>query len=422
MNETFHIITFGCQMNKLDSELLQTALQKHGMTRASAPAEADVLIYNTCSVRKHAEDRVFSHLGRWRGRAEQDPDFILGVVGCMAQRLGSEITERFPFVRFVLGTRSFLELPHYLEVIKKSRETAIDLDEKPLTFDRNMGLRSESHHAYVSVMRGCDNYCAYCIVPYVRGREISRPPGEIVKEIERLQDEGVVEVTLLGQNVNSYGKNLAADVNLARLLGDVNELDGLERIRFITSNPRDMEENVLRAVGELEKVCEHIHMPAQSGSDSVLERMNRGYTPSRYLELVEKARKYAPNVEIASDFILGFPGETEDDFAATLHLVEQVGFQQNYIFRYSPRPGTRAARWDDDVPDQDKRERQQRLLKAQEKIDRERRKALIGSTMEVLCDGQNETHPEEGQFKGRTRQNDIVVFEAARAQPGDVLE
>ncbi len=419
MSKSFHIVTFGCQMNKLDSELLTGELLRRGLEPESDPGRADILIYNTCSVREHAEDRVLSHLGSWRRRAERDPRFILGVIGCMAQRLGKEITRRFTFVRLVCGTRAFLKVPEYLEQIEATGEAVVVLEEDALAFCRSPEARPDRHHAYVSIMRGCSNFCAYCIVPYVRGREVSRPPGEIMDEIRRLCDDGVVEVTLLGQNVDSYGKDLDGNVTLAPLLQEVNTIGGLQRIRFITSHPKDITEDLLRAVGELDKLCEHIHMPAQSGSDALLKRMNRGYTRRHYSELVEAARRLIPGVEFSSDFLVGFPGETEQDFELTLSLLTEVRFQQSFIFKYSPRPGTLAARWEDDVPDAVKRERNQRLLSAQQQVDAERRSALVGSTLEVMVQGPNERG--KGLI-GRTRQNDIVVFCSSEAPPGTLCQ
>jgi len=418
MNRAFHIVTFGCQMNKLDSELLAATLQDRGFERAPDAQRADIVIYNTCSVRQHAEDRVFSHLGTWRERASREPNFIVAVIGCMAQRLGEQIVRRFDHVRLVCGTHSFLRVPDHLERITATGQKVVDTERGPVGFKRAPERRRERHHAYVSVMRGCDNHCAYCVVPHVRGRQVSRTPGEILEEVRRLCETGAVAITLLGQNVTAYGRALPEDISLAGLLRMINEVPGLRRVRFITSHPADVDAALLTAVADLDKVCEHIHMPAQSGSDPVLARMNRGYTREHYVRLVERARRLIPGVELSSDFIVGFPGETDEDFELTLSLLEQVRFQQSFIFRYSPRPGTRAAQWRDDVPEAVKRQRQQRLLRAQEAVDAERRAALVGRTVEVMSEGPNRAHPNSGRFLGRTRQNDIVVFSAPQAPPG----
>jgi tRNA-2-methylthio-N6-dimethylallyladenosine synthase len=405
-------------MNKLDSELLTGELLRRGFEPVSDPNIAEIVIYNTCSVRQHAEDRVLSHLGSWRRRAEKDSQFVLGVMGCVAQRLGPKIQERYPFVQLVCGTGTFAKVPDYLERIV-SGEKVLALHDETFTFHRDSRARRAGHHAYVSIMRGCNNFCAYCIVPYVRGREVSRPPGEILDELRQLCGDGAVEVTLLGQNVNSYGKDLG-DVTLASLLEKVNSFSGLKRIRFVTSHPKDMTEDIFRAIAQLEKVCEHIHMPAQSGSDVVLERMNRRCTRAHYLELIEAGRRLIPEVEFSSDFLVGFPGETDRDFELTLSLLKNVRFQQSFIFKYSPRPGTLAATWPDDVSEEVKRERNQIMLKAQEEVDTARRASLVGSAVEVLVERPNPAGRSDGELAGRTPQNDIVVFSGCDARPGSL--
>ena len=420
MSKTFHIVTFGCQMNKLDSELVEGALLARGLRPAASPEQADVIIYNTCSVRQHAEDRVLSNLGRWRKRAQRDPDLIVCVMGCMAQRLGQQIADRYPYVRLVCGTQAFLKVPDYLEQIALTGRPVVAVDEGPLELTGLERAPVKGHHAFVSIMRGCDNYCTYCVVPYVRGRQASRPLGSILAEVRRLAEGGVIEVTLLGQNVNSYGKDRDDGASLGQLLELVNAVDALRRIRFLTNHPMDMTEDIFHAVADMEKVCEHVHMPAQSGSDAVLGRMNRRYTREQYLALIEMGRRIVPGIEFAGDFIVGFPGETDEEFEQSLSLLRQVRYQQSFIFRYSPRPGTRAARREDDVPDDVKRERQQALLDAQEQIDTERRASLVRSTVEVMCDGQNRGKSHEGEFMGRTRQNDIVVFSGTETPPGTV--
>jgi len=389
---TVCIVTFGCQMNKLDSQLLRGQLVRYGFGLSDEPDRADVVLYNTCSVRAHAEDRVFSHLGAYRGRAEGEDGFILGVIGCMAQRLGRGLVDRFGFVRLVCGTRALLRVPEHLQRIMAGGGAIVDVEEDgPFLFRRMPKMRAAPHRAYVSVMRGCDNFCSYCIVPYVRGREVSRPAGGIVEEVEVLAAEGVREVILLGQNVNSYGKGLEEPVTLADVLALVNDVEGLERIRFVTSHPKDMSDAILDAVGGLDKVCEHLHVPAQSGSDAVLRRMNRAYTAAQYREMVERARRKIRGVELASDFMVGFPGETDADFEDTLRLL---------------------GRWPDDVPDEVKRERNLALLAAQERFDARRRSAMIGRQVEVLVDGPSKG--DAAKLSGRTRQNDIVVFEGGK--------
>jgi len=413
-----HIVTFGCQMNKLDSELLAAKLMAAGYKMTERADEADIVLYNTCSVRAHAEDRVFSHLGSYRQRASRDDGFVVGVLGCMAQRLGEQILDRFDFVRLVCGTGEFLNVPEHLERSVREGRAVVALDgRQPAGCRRDVKVRPERHRAFVSIMRGCDRFCSYCIVPYVRGREVSRAPLQIVEEVKRLCDDGVREVTLLGQNVTGYGKGLSGrDASLAALLELLDSVPGLERVRFITAHPADLTEELFCAVAGLPKVCEHIHMPAQSGSNSVLKRMNRGYSSERYRELVARARDVVPGVQIASDFIVGFPGESEDDFIQTLAMVQEVGFQQSFIFKYSPRPGTKAAQWTDDVPERDKRDRHRRLLAAQQQVDTRRRKAMVGARVEVMVDGASKT--DRSKVSGRTRQNDIVVFDGTEELHG----
>jgi tRNA-2-methylthio-N6-dimethylallyladenosine synthase len=405
------IVTFGCQMNKLDSQLLRRELERDGFALTEDPSRADVVLYNTCSVRRHAEDRALSHLGSWRQRARREPGFVLGVIGCMAQRLGQRLVEQFDHVDLVCGTRAFLRVPEYLRHLLAGGPAVVDVSEGDgMGLDCPGSMRTGPHQAYAGIMRGCDNFCSYCIVPYVRGREWSRPPRQVVGEVEALVADGVREVTLLGQNVNAY--RCEADgrvVRFADLLAMVNEVAGLFRIRFVTSHPRDMTDDLLDAVAALEKVCEHLHVPPQSGSDAVLARMNRGYTVADYRRMADRARERIPGVELAGDFIVGFPGEAEADFEATLDLLRTVRFQQSFVFKYSPRPETRAARWPDGVPDAVKRRRNQLLLQAQAQVDGERRAALVGSTVQVLAEGPSKADPRH--LSGRTRQNDIVVFD-----------
>lgn len=415
------IVTFGCQMNRLDSQLLRGELARAGFVLTDDPNWADVVLYNTCSVRAHAEERVFSHLGSYRRRASRNGAFVLGVVGCMAQRLGRELLRRFDFVDLVCGTRAFLRVPEYLRHVLAGEGPIVDVAEDGgVSFERDPAMRVSPHRAYVSVMRGCDNLCTYCIVPRVRGRAVSRPARQVLDEVRRLADDGVREVTLIGQNVNSYGRGLDGQaVGLADLLAMVSGVGGLERIRFVTSHPRDMSDDILDAVAGLGPVCEHLHVPAQSGSDAVLRRMRRGYTAAGYREMVRRARERIPGVELAGDFIVGFPGEAEADFEDTLRLLLEVGFQQSFIFKYSPRPETRAAGWPDDVPEEVKRERNRRLLEAQEQVDAGRRAGMVGQVVEVLVDGPSKGDP--AKLSGRTRGNDIVVFEGGPELAGRLV-
>ena len=396
-------------MNKLDSELSIGSLIKEGYTFVEDEEIADIILFNTCSVRQKAEDKVYSYIGSLRKQKEVNPDLTIGVLGCMAQNEGKKIFKRMPHVNLVCGTRMFSKLPVLLADVNENNKRVIAIDEDAVVnFDRLITQRQDKYRAFLSIMRGCDNYCSYCIVPYVRGREFSRPINEIADEVKRLADDGCIEVTLLGQNVNSYGKGLGSNITLATLLRKLDKVDGIERIRFVTSHPKYMIKEILEAVAEMPGVCENIHMPAQSGSDKVLGMMKRKYTSAYYRRLVETARDIVPDITIASDFIVGFPGETEDDFEETVNLMRDVRFQNCFIFKYSPRTGTAATDLNDDVPQKTKKERNQTLLELQSSISTEDNKEMIGKTVEVLVEGVSKT--DENKLTGRTRQNQIVVF------------
>jgi tRNA-2-methylthio-N6-dimethylallyladenosine synthase len=412
-----HIETFGCQMNKLDSELVLGALLEGGFERAPSVAEADIVLFNTCSVRRHAEERVYSRLGALKPLKEKRPELILGVIGCMAQKEQEVIFRRAPHVDLVCGTYEIAELPTILRELAPGRGRCLRVAEREIRFGpRHLACRPVRHQAYVLIMRGCDNFCSYCVVPHVRGREQSRPVADILSECQSLVADGVKEITLLGQNVDSYGKSLGDGTSLASLLRAVHQIRELERLRFVTSHPKDISSELLQTMAELPKVCRHLHMPAQSGSDRILRAMNRGYSAARYQEIVAEARRRMPDVQIASDFIVGFPGETEEDFRESVRLIQELRFQNCFIFKYSPREGTAAAKLTDDVPDPVKQQRNQVLLKLQEQISRERHAALVGSIVEVLADGPSKS--DQRRLSGRTRGNDIVVFGGARTLAG----
>ena len=404
--------TFGCQMNKLDSELMLGLLEEAGYESCAEADAADLILFNTCSVRKHAEDRVYSRLGALKRLKESRPDLVIGVLGCMAQKEREKLFDAAPHIDLVCGTHEFARLPQLVEAVRDGHVRQLAVDETgelgPLFVLRRP--RPNACQAFVSVMRGCDNFCSYCVVPFVRGREASRPADEIVDEVKRLVDAGVVEVTLLGQNVSSYGKDLK-DMNLAKLLHRVSAVEGLGRLRFITSHPAQMSVDVLKAMRDLPNVMEYLHMPAQSGSTTVLERMNRGYTREQYTDLVEKAHQVVPGIAVASDFIVGFPGETEDDFNESVTLIERCRFSGSFIFKYSPRPGTKAAEFEDDVPMDVKRRRNQELLAVQERISTEENAKFVGRTVEVLVEGPSKTNP--NRLMGRARDHRIVIIDTA---------
>ncbi|GIW71463.1 MAG: tRNA-2-methylthio-N(6)-dimethylallyladenosine synthase [Planctomycetota bacterium] len=411
MGRRYFIETFGCQMNVLDSELAEGQLRRLGWERTQQLGRADLVLFNTCAVREHAEHKVWSRLGELARRKRRRPDLLVGVLGCMAQNHQQALLERAPHVDLVLGPRQLGALGEALQRLEAERAPIVRADlTRPLDVQRDIAVRGARHTAFVTAMYGCDFRCSYCIVPSTRGREESRPIAEIRDEVERLCADGVKEVTLLGQTIDSWGKRLPGRPHLGQLLEAIHEVPGLERIRFVTSHPSLMREPILRAVAELPKVCEYLHMPAQAGSDRILRAMRRGYTVARYLEVVERARAIiGEDVAIASDFIVGYPGETEEDFQATLRLVEQVGFAQAYIFKFSPRPHTEAWGLVDDVPEPVKRERNQRLLAAQEQVQARRHAALIGSRQQVLVEGRSRQDP--SKLAGRNRHNRIVVFE-----------
>ncbi len=408
-NKTVFFETFGCQMNKLDAELSLGLLQEEGYRIVDTVDEADVVLFNTCSVRQHAEDKVYSHLGALKTLKKRHPEVIVGVLGCMAQKDGEAIFKRMPHVDLVCGTRMFSRLPELLLKIQNHGSHVLAIDEDQIVnVKRAVTYRPNVYQAFVTVVRGCDNFCSYCIVPHVRGREISRTIADVKEEVQTLVSNGCKEITLLGQNINSYGKGLAGGVTLGDLLSELNDLDGLERIRFVTSHPADMSRDLIRTINHLEKVCEHLHIPAQSGSDQILKRMRRGYTAGYYRDLISYAKELIPHITMASDFIVGFPGESDEDFQETVRLMEDIRFQNCFIFKYSPRTGTKAAELEDDVPGEVKRARNMKLLALQKDISLEENKKLVGKKVQVLVEGASKS--DSNKLSGRTRQNQIVVF------------
>jgi tRNA-2-methylthio-N6-dimethylallyladenosine synthase len=403
------VITYGCQMNKYESERMAGILTGLGFEITSQPRSADLILLNTCSIRDKAEQKVYSQLGQFKWLKRANPDLIVGVCGCVAQQEGEHLLQRAPHVDLVFGPQNIPKLPSLLTAIQVRRQQHSDLADNPLWDEQLFPIqRDNPRQAWVTVMQGCDKFCTFCVVPYTRGREQSRPTAAIVHEVQGLADQGYQEVTLLGQNIDSYGKRSPEGKDLADLLEMLNPIRGIERIRFITSHPRDFSEKLMKAVGALDKVCEYIHLPVQSGSSATLRRMHRGYTRDDYVGQVERLRRLVPDVAISTDLIVGFPGESDDDFAQTLQLVQAVEFDTMYVFKYSPRPGTRAATFDDQVPETVKSERFNALLTVQEAIQLRRNRARVGRYEEVLVEGPSKKG--SVQLTGRTRQNRPVNF------------
>jgi tRNA-2-methylthio-N6-dimethylallyladenosine synthase len=407
-----YVETYGCQMNKLDSELAEQALAQAGFERTDEASDADLIVLNTCSVREHAEHRVVSRLGRLKpGGRERKAGSVLALIGCMGQREGERLFEVAPHLDIVAGTKEFVRLPELFDQAQagKRRLAALDLSED-FEYARDPRFRSERHKAFVSIMRGCDLHCTYCIVPTTRGPEESRPLQQVVDEVKALVDDGVVEVTLLGQTVNSWGKQLPGAPDLADLIAALDDVPGLLRTRFITSHPNFFQDGFWERARDLRTFCPFIHVPAQHGADRVLKRMARMYDTARYRGMVAEARAAIPDVALASDWIVGFPGETDEDHAASRAFLQEVGFVQSFVFKYSPRPGTPAERrMEDDVPEAVKDQRCNDLLAAQDEVALRLSLADVGRTLEVLVDGPSKTN--EARLSGRTRKNKIVIFD-----------
>ncbi|MGK0154231.1 MAG: tRNA-2-methylthio-N6-dimethylallyladenosine synthase [Neolewinella sp.] len=426
----YHLTSYGCQMNKLDSELVETKLQQRGYAAATEEADADVVLINTCSVRQHAEDRVWSKLGKLRIRKRTEPNLVVGVLGCMAQEHKRYMLSRMPHVDLVVGPSAFGDIDETVEkartrnaALVKEREPAqtkhqvvgagmvsVDHGISGDSIKRNVKVRPHRSQAYMSIMRGCNMPCSYCIVPTTRGDEVSRPVADLVDEANRLVDDGVTEITLLGQTVNAYGRDLKGqDARLSGLLRELHKIPALRRLAFITSHPNFLSPDLIDALAELPKISRYLHLPAQSGSNAMLKAMRRGYTVERYKKRIEQLWAKAPDMELHSDFIVGYPGETEEDFEATVALMKELRFAQSYIFKYSARPGTVSAELVDDVSDADKARRNQVLLAVQEELSAEKNQAMVGQTVEVLVEGESKV---AGRLTGRTSQHRLVHFES----------
>lgn len=422
MPKSFYIATMGCQMNEYDSEFLGQQLMEYGYAPVDDPENADVVLINTCTVREKADQKAMSLLGRLsRIKAKQGAGMVLGVAGCLAQKQGQRLFQRFPQLDLVVGPRELTEIRGILEAVllQKRKMIATRLDLPPLNASKTHQPQERQVCASVSIMEGCDNFCTYCIVPYVRGREISRPPKDILEEVGLLVGRGVKEITLLGQNVNSYSwKDSRKTYNFASLLQMLSEVDGLLRLRFTTSHPKDLSDELIRSFKDMEVLCPHIHLPFQAGSNEVLQRMKRGYSREHYMELVYKLREAVPHLAITSDVMVGFPGESAGDFAQTLDLMEKIRFDALFSFKYSDREGTVAAHMDGKIGEGEKSRRLNRLQTLQKEITLQKNKALEGKTVLVLLEGESRRG---GQLMGRTNTNKIVNLPSNKGNLGDIV-
>ncbi len=413
MKGYYHIITYGCQMNEHDSERLAGQLRELGYSYIDDYTKADIILLNTCCVRENAELKVFGKVGELKSLKRENPELIIGIAGCMMQQetVVEELMRKYPHVDLIFGTHNIHQLGNLINRVLEKHQRVVDIwDEWKELIPELPSERKSPFQAWVSIILGCNNFCTYCIVPYVRGRERSRPMEEIVNEVQLLAADGVIEITLLGQNVNSYGKDFTEQqIDFADLLQELDKIEGLERIRYMTSHPRDFSDKLIETIRDTRKVCEHFHLPVQSGSTRIMKKMNRGYTQNAYLELIQKIRREVPNSSITTDFIVGFPGESEEDFTETLKLVDLVGFDAAYTFIYSQRTGTPAAEYKEQVPDEVKKERLQRLMDLQAEKSLQQNLKLMNQVVEVLVEGESKSN--SNRFQGRTRTNKLVLFD-----------
>jgi tRNA-2-methylthio-N6-dimethylallyladenosine synthase len=416
----YHVTTFGCQMNEHDSERMKGMLESLGYAEASERTQADLILFNTCSIRESADSRFIAHLGEAKRLKREQPDRVVGVGGCWAQSVKEEVFERFPFVDVAFGPGQTHKLAEFLTSDSLSAQGYFEFE----GFTGHLpAKRAREFQGWVQISVGCNCRCSYCIVPSTRGREVSRPLEELAAEVESMAAEGVSEVTLLGQNVNSYGRDLRVGgkpETFANLLGRLDAIEGIERIRYTSPHPKDMREDVIRAHAELESLCEHVHLPLQSGSSRILKAMRRTYDRERYLDRVALIREHVPDIALTTDIIVGFPGESEHDFEQTLEVAEQVGYDGAFTFIFSPRRDTEAARMTDEfVSHPVKVERMQRLVEVVQRRAHERAQRFVGRTLEVLVEGPSRTDPD--RLRGRTRHNKVVNF-TGLAQPGELAQ
>lgn len=420
----FYLKTMGCQMNDHDSEVITGLLMSLGYQATEQVEEADLILYNTCCVRENPERKVYGHITKYRLLKEKNPELIIGICGCMTQQKQEleKMMKRLPHVDLMFGTHNIHRLPELLTRAENGERVIEIWDEAQYEEGQDFRdelpvQRNDRLKAFVNVIYGCTNFCTYCIVPYVRGKEHSRTPEMIKNDVLGLVKSGYKEITLLGQNVNAYGKDLTIDTSFSTLLQELNTIDGLARIRFTTSHPKDMGADLIEALGTLDKVCEHLHLPVQAGSSNLLKRMNRGYSREYYLELVGKIRESVPGISLTTDLIVGFPGETEEDFEETLSLVKEVDFDSAFTFIYSPREGTPAAKFPNQIPEELKKERIYRLIEVQNEITKQNMEALVGTEQEILIEGESKSG-----LIGRTRSNRQVHIAGPKSLIGSLAK
>ncbi len=420
--KTYNILTYGCQMNEHDSEKIAGMLTSIGYEETDDESNADLVIFNTCLIRENAELKFYGKLGEVKGLKRSRPDMIVSVCGCMMQKeeTRQNLLKKFRFVDIIFGTNTIQELPGLIYDVEVNNKKSVDIiDNTELIYENMPKARKFKYKALVNITYGCNNFCTYCVVPYVRGREKSRLPEEIINEVKALAADGCKELTLLGQNVNSYGSNLEEKFTFAQLLYELNKIDGIERIRFMTSHPKDLTDDLITAIKECNKVCNHVHLPVQAGSNDVLNRMNRRYTKEHYLNLVEKLKKEIPDVAITTDIIVGFPGETEDDFLETVDVVKNVQYDSAFTYLYSVREGTKAAEMEDQVPDDVKHDRFNRLLDVLYPIVLERNTQCIDKVYPVLVESVSKTS--DSYLTGRTEHFRLVHFKGGEDLIGEIV-
>jgi len=425
------IYTIGCQMNVYDSEKLASILISCGFEKTDDMDKADVVVCNTCSIRHKAEEKAYSFLGRFSRIKKTKPHLITVMAGCVAQQEGEKAFERVPHLDIVLGTRAFSRFNRHIQSIQSGSSRIVDIEDSPMIYESlpdSSSFEENKVSKFVTIMQGCENFCTYCVVPYVRGKERSRKPDRIIEEITLLAGSGVKEVTLLGQNVNSYGKK-EGEISFPELLKKINQIDGLHRIRFATSHPKDLSMDLMHAVRDLEKVCKHLHLPVQSGSDRILKKMNRGYTRQQYLDRIFELKRQCPDISLSTDIIVGFPSETIEDFNDTLDLIRAVEFDSIFAFAYSNRSSAPAAKFSTQLDEKEKLDRLNLLLQLQEAYTEKKNKEQVGKTLEILIEGRsNKKHDgfefvEQNmeQMTGRSESNKIVHFPSTRFKIGDMV-